>query len=57
MIREQYGARYHLLDGSPRELWPIYAQSEKDATEQALRFVQYSVSKAYTEQDISIRRT
>lgn len=56
-MKKQYEAWYVLLDGSPRNIYPIYATDESDALEQALNYVRSAVSKDYDSTNIKIKRT
>lgn len=56
-MKKQYEAWYVLLDGSPRNIYPIYAVDEADAREQALAYVKDMVSKDYDPKNIKVKRT
>lgn len=56
MLKKQFEARYVLLDGSPRSLYPIYAETKEKALEQAFNFVKNTVSKNYDPRNIKIKQ-
>lgn len=56
-MKKQFLARYILLDGSPRELWPIYAESADDALREAHEYTLHTVSKTYDIRNIKIAQT
>lgn len=56
-MKKQYEAWYALLDGSPRNIYPIYAVDEADALGQALSYVRHAVSKNYDPKNIKIKKT